>query len=979
MATNNQKCANCEKNGLPILPVRYTVLPKTVKAKIPAGITGARVTDVGLKEHQYGLRTLREGWLYLFYEVGARGNQYWEAYNVTEDGRLWKQGLPLPSIPTTHPACAQKSICVPMDMIAIERPDKCTGKVFIAFSEHAWRPEVFDRYKSDETLRKARMQWIEPSQWIGTPTDGQGHAIVATEQAIDDVIEYMPGFNPKLLSLPDEKQQFSDEKGGYKTDWLQQEVTRYPLHVRQASPASASQSLVKLMKNIGTIEQSAGGANAGGGGEKPQYPPMLLALWDGIGNVHELNGFRTDPVSWLDQYAMTERTLQVNALHNIDTAHKIVKSRTEQALNNQESMAKQAHEMTALGRPGAQTALAAQRARALASADPTRASQINAYYDDLNWMSANNVPGSYQTRLIQIGQQSSAGSASSSVPYTGNYRDQVMNEARAYSKAQPGSHDRNLTRMTDSNWSTYEARLKRPDIENFRTNYKALRSAVFDLQEVRSEDVGKWLSAKLLIDTLEDYESSDMRESLAFEVVISDAIVGLASTPRGRTILDGLITQWNPTLPTSLVWRVIAMNQMDARRELAEVLKTAQAQKNTPLTIPQAQGSVPSSSAVNLIFSTAASAGKLNGYYKNLSSLALETDPKKITPLGGLLRRLKADEFGITVGDAIFAKFKVNQLGDYVGEKIIQSVLLQRSGVSYSDAMALVRKQAELENASRLETIQRLLKTRSLLRSPAPAGAPNATQALYDVWDKVKLTDDGAKQLRTGRIAVVAALLESVNFYKLVTGAPDKDTTLKLFQSGASLCSSVITIAMSPYYATLKNSIRSQSWKLTGGALSGFGTFVSTWMDAENARDAAKKDQYDVLFFLGLKSLGGFVSGTALLIDATSTAAPLLKKLAARYGTEAIMAGVETFSERLAIVAGLRAVGMLIGWEATIGLLVLQWLADWLTPDALEAWCSRSAFGTGRETILRVTDHSVKRYTDSALQDKDFIDAMAKL
>jgi hypothetical protein len=291
MATNNQKCVNCEKTGLPILPVRYSVLPKNIKAVVPKGIGGARVMDIALDAHHYGLRTLREGWVYLFYEVGPRGNRYWEAYKVTSDGRLWKQTLPLPRVPITDPACAQRSIVVPMDLIAIERPEKCTGRVFVAFSEHTWHKEVFDRYASNNTLMQARMQSIEPSKWIASSTDANRHAIVATEQVIDDVIEYMPGFDPRLLALPDEKHSFSDEKGNYKDDWLKREVTRYPTYVRQASPASASRALVKLMKQIGTKTEGAGS-----GGDS-NHPPMMLALWDSIGNVHELNGFRGDPAS----------------------------------------------------------------------------------------------------------------------------------------------------------------------------------------------------------------------------------------------------------------------------------------------------------------------------------------------------------------------------------------------------------------------------------------------------------------------------------------------------------------------------------------------------------------------------------------------------------------------------------------------------------------------------------------------------------
>jgi len=198
-------------------------------------------------------------------------------------------------------------------------------------------------------------------------------------------------------------------------------------------------------------------------------------------------------------------------------------------------------------------------------------------------------------------------------------------------------------------------------------------------------------------------------------------------------------------------------------------------------------------------------------------------------------------------------------------------------------------------------------------------------------------------------------------------------------QSGASMLSSLITITMTPYYGALKNSIRSQSWKLVGSGLSSFGTFISAWMDKAKARDAGDKQQFDVSAIYYIKSGGGALSGVAVLIDATSTAAPLLKKLAKRYGTVVVIEAVEIATKRVIALAALRIVGMLAGWEATIALLALQAMADWLTPDELESWCSRCAFGTGQETTLRVTDHSVARYTDPSQQEKDYVNAMTKL
>ncbi|MFP3656055.1 toxin VasX, partial [Burkholderia sp. SIMBA_052] len=105
---------------------------------------------------------------------GARGSNYGEAYKITQDGRLWKQTLPLTTAPTIHPACAQKSISVPMDLIAIEQPEKCTGRVYIAFSEITWHSDIFKQYADNETLRNKRMQWIEPARWITGSKDENG-------------------------------------------------------------------------------------------------------------------------------------------------------------------------------------------------------------------------------------------------------------------------------------------------------------------------------------------------------------------------------------------------------------------------------------------------------------------------------------------------------------------------------------------------------------------------------------------------------------------------------------------------------------------------------------------------------------------------------------------------------------------------------------------------------------------------------------
>jgi len=60
------------------------------------------------------------------------------------------------------------------------------------------------------------------------------------------------------------------------------------------------------------------------------------------------------------------------------------------------------------------------------------------------------------------------------------------------------------------------------------------------------------------------------------------------------------------------------------------------AKKNMPM--ESAQAKAGNSPGVEAVFSAAARIGKLNGYYGTLSKLALETDPKNISPRGALLK-----------------------------------------------------------------------------------------------------------------------------------------------------------------------------------------------------------------------------------------------------------------------------------------------------------------------------------------------------
>jgi hypothetical protein len=128
------------------------------------------------------------------YEKHSRGSHIkWEVYSVAEDGTLWTQ-LSIHAIKPidTPPTCSRSGHNFPASLIALEDPEKC-GKVWIAFSEHAWSEDTFKLFESDPKLRDKRMQTFLPATWI--KARGYRHGLEGTQANVEQVIEYRDGFH----------------------------------------------------------------------------------------------------------------------------------------------------------------------------------------------------------------------------------------------------------------------------------------------------------------------------------------------------------------------------------------------------------------------------------------------------------------------------------------------------------------------------------------------------------------------------------------------------------------------------------------------------------------------------------------------------------------------------------------------------------------------------------------------------------------
>ncbi|RZI81680.1 MAG: hypothetical protein EOP38_18535, partial [Rubrivivax sp.] len=175
--------------GLPILPVRYAVVPKSLPgAVLPASCSQALLETadekkVQLHRSRYALRAMRSGFLYLHYKDPDSHQWTWHCYMITPSGALRQIPLSTPSpVAVTEMSCQRETHAINSSIISINKPEK-VDKVYIAYSEHFWTA------KTREQFSKHGSRFIEfsPSAWLSQKS--QKHAF--TPQEVEkSVIDY---------------------------------------------------------------------------------------------------------------------------------------------------------------------------------------------------------------------------------------------------------------------------------------------------------------------------------------------------------------------------------------------------------------------------------------------------------------------------------------------------------------------------------------------------------------------------------------------------------------------------------------------------------------------------------------------------------------------------------------------------------------------------------------------------------------------
>lgn len=182
-------CPSCVKSGLPVLltrpglaEARYASRSSALTRQLMAGLTAP-----DLKFSDYVMRSLRTGYVYVYYRAAAMhalvGGEGWEAYAVDEAGYVSPISLESPPLPEEMPrfSCARNEGYAAAMLINIKEPSRA-GEVWIGFSEVPLSLKVRQNYAANVGLLNKRFTRLDASS-------GQSDRVLAlTERAIQDAI-----------------------------------------------------------------------------------------------------------------------------------------------------------------------------------------------------------------------------------------------------------------------------------------------------------------------------------------------------------------------------------------------------------------------------------------------------------------------------------------------------------------------------------------------------------------------------------------------------------------------------------------------------------------------------------------------------------------------------------------------------------------------------------------------------------------------
>ncbi|UKE45833.1 T6SS effector BTH_I2691 family protein [Xanthomonas cerealis] len=949
-------CDACRMTGLAIMPVRYAVLPQDCIA-YPVKDGRACSESIGQAGYSYGLRVLRQGMLYVFYESGPFGKNFWQAYAVAQNGEMRLQPSAQSAQPIVGgglPPCKREGHDYRRTrFIVIPKPQQCC-KVWIAFSNDPWTPATLDRYAGDTKQRADRMQCIEPASWVSSPTRQQDILPLSKADDLKMAMEYATFAQPvgdhPLFPYFRAPKPISTDSGDYRAAVLASNSTRYPWSLRNQRALGDGESDLSLKADFQTMKAASVKP-----GSKDPGTPMMLALWDPVGVAHELNGFRHDVVGHIARYYI-ERDMQVGAIEQFRSIELLLQQHAAvMAGKMRQASQDEARRQIEEGNEWAESSLQSDEQKIAAD---ERALMERYRQGEIDWQAYKSGRSSSIARNQPFDE-----ARQREIEYRYSFHDslRVIDNPDRLAETERLALAWNRS-QAQRDWNgKYRPLVDAIAIAAFEAKLQAFMDAAMALLERCSEVLGRWLKNDLFLTVLEDYDQEDLPSGIAFGDVITDAIDGLTIDTQGRKLIEAFIADIAAEERGSLVWRVMALNQRDARPELQNYLRSAEQKKDTPMaSIGAAWGAFTAG---------AAQLKKLVGHYKDMSELSQKTEAK--APWEKALKNTGADRFAVTVGTYMLKRLRLQDYGETVGSAMVTHLLSTRAFMSELESQNLINLRAKLEPAyarffkEKLEQYRQDPATRNGAMALALADAERnkelGTRVLRAAWAQAS---DKAKSAI--RLAAIAGSLELVNFLNILVKS-DKGSKdyAQLLSSGISMSSTYMLAAnkvTEELYDKLYNgSSRSvANTKALGKLLGGTASGVSLLLDY-SAIDEYVGNRNALALAYVIKAFADFSASASQLLTALSHSAPVVQRAFGGQRAVVFFNGLEDYlvkegGKKAALKAGSGLSVRLLGkamlrlgtWQVTLVLIGVDALIWYLTPDELEKWCEQNYFGIVR-------------------------------
>jgi hypothetical protein len=642
--------------------------------------------------------------------------------------------------------------------------------------------------------------------------------------------------------------------------------------------------------------------------------PLLLPLWDPVGIVHELNGWSQDVLGRQAQF-LQERELECATRTNLDAVRTLLEGNAESL---EDAMRRRRMDSPLLTDEYLDTRLQALEKRY--KDKPDVLAQIRADDRLVRRWHTQNVTASYPESVLMSPPE----------PLAAHQRrvaaiQAQVDEELALNLPEPSQ---DFSGVRAQSWAPYQKKLNTTRQANFDNCYTSLIDAVNAIFQKRIISVVNWLSAPVLLATLDDFHCEAQRAGLFYQSAVGMAMHGINSCPAGAAKIDGWWNEYSAKNRGNLLWRHVAANNPRLISELEPYLATVKGKKDeevTPLT---------ATAVTAALMQQVSNMKKLEGYYqKSLSAVV-----KGLRENAGKLevQLFNTDAFIVTVGDRVSRILLVDKAGEKLATTAFRLVFMVRAGIPSETVHALVDEYLKDAPALRQTVLEGIRRSGRFMASRNEVTA--IRQTMSSRLAEHFATEKGQAEYRLAGINSLLLVLNAMDFIYLCGQVREEKKPLSsLMASGLAMVSQGTSVILPAIEKGLEARELTVSWvKGVGAAAGGAASMFSVYADGANTYEEFQNNRFVLMSVMGLKT---FVDGLAvtksvgLLLEQFSK--PIAKKIAGK------ITGALAWE-----LLGIRILAVLMTWEVLVAITLLQVVVTWISDDELQVWCKKCVFGT---------------------------------